>query len=99
MGRLAGLALGALAWGATAWAGNGIASIEVRTHSNLTSVAVDAIVHGDDDSSAVLRIFQRRAGTAVYDTGMVMVRRVGFGPTTGDARADNARAGNVYEGR
>jgi hypothetical protein len=80
-------------------AGNGIASIEVRTHPNLTSVAVQAIVHGDDDSSAVLRIFQRREGAAAFDTGMVMVRRVGFGPTTGDARADNARAGNVYEGR
>jgi len=97
--RLAGLALGLWLCAVPARAGNGIASIEVRTQSNLTSIAVQAIVHGDDDSSAVLRIFQRRVGAAAYDTGMVMVRRVGFGPTTGDARADNARAGNVYEGR
>ena len=97
--RLAGLALGLWLCAVPARAGNGIASIEVRTQSNLTSIAVQAIVHGDDDSSAVLRIFQRRVGAAAYDTGMVMVRRVGFGPTTGDVRADNARAGNVYEGR
>jgi hypothetical protein len=93
------LVLGAWLGAAPAWAANGITAIEVRTYPNLTSVAVQAVVQGDDDSSAVLRIFQRRVGAAAFDTGMVMVRRLGFGPTTNDPRADNARAGNVYEGR
>ena len=71
---------------------NGITGITVKKEPQLTSVAIKAIVNGDDDSTAVLRIFQRWVG-ASYDTGMVMVRRTGFGPTT------DAAAGNVYEGR
>src|SRR5262249_21318123 len=80
-------------------AGDGISSIRVTTESNLTSIAVQAVVRGDDDSSAVLLIFQRRVGTTAYDSGMVMVRRRGFGPTTADPVAEDRRAGNVYEGR
>lgn len=59
------------------FAGPLVSSIEVRKESNLTSVAVQAIVSGDDDSSAVLRLFQKWAERSVYDTGMVMVRRPG----------------------
>jgi len=63
---------------APAMAGNGITSISVRRHANLTSVAVQAFVSGDDDSNAVLRLFQRwDNGSAPFDTGMVMVRRLG----------------------
>jgi hypothetical protein len=69
---------------ALASAGNGISAITLRSEPNLTSVAVQAIVSGDDDSSAVLRIFQKWRENAAYDTGMVMVRRVGT---------------NIHEGR
>jgi hypothetical protein len=62
---------------APALAGNGISGISVRRQANLTSVAVQAIVSGDDDSSAVLRLFQKWEKAPAYDTGMVMVRRVG----------------------
>jgi len=65
---------------------NGVSAITVVKNRNLTSVAISAIVQGDDDSSAVLRIFQRWQGAANYDTGMVMVRR----PHTG---------GEIFEGR
>jgi hypothetical protein len=47
-------------------------------------VAVQAIVSGDDDSSAVLRIFQKWRENPAYDTGMVLVRRTGT---------------HIYEGR
>src|SRR5215467_3271824 len=76
----AALILGA----APAMAGKGISNISVRRHANLTSVAIEAIVTGDDDSSAVLRIFQKWDRAAAYDTGMVMVRRLGT---------------NIHEGR
>ena len=69
----AALMLGA----APAMAGNGISNISVRRQANLTSVAIQAIVSGDDDSSAVLRLFQKWNNAANYDTGMVMVRRLG----------------------
>ena len=58
-------------------AANGVTGITLRTHRNLNSVAVQAIVSGDNDSSAVLRIFQRWQGAPAFDTGMVLVRRVG----------------------
>lgn len=58
-------------------AANGVTGITIRTHRNLTSVAVQAIVSGDNDSSAVLRLFQRWQGAPAFDTGMVLVRRVG----------------------
>jgi len=81
-----GLALAAalLLGAAPARAGKGISDISVRRQANLTSVAVQAIVSGDDDSSAVLRLFQKWDKAAAYDTGMVMVRRVGT---------------NIHEGR
>src|SRR5262252_2351914 len=69
---------------APAMAGKGISNISVRRQSNMTSVAVQAIVSGDDDSSAVLRLFQKWNNAAAYDTGMVMVRRLGT---------------HIYEGR
>ncbi len=69
---------------ALALAGNGINGITLHREPNLTSVAIQAIVSGDDDSSAVLRIFQKWRESSSYDTGMVMVRRVGT---------------NIHEGR
>ena len=71
------LAVALLLGAAPARAGKGISDITVRRHANLTSVAVDAIVSGDDDSSAVLRLFQKWDKAAAWDSGMVMVRRVG----------------------
>ncbi len=68
----------------SALAGKGISNITLRREPNLTSVAVQAIVSGDDDSSAVLRIFQKWKENPAYDTGMVLVRRVGT---------------NIHEGR
>lgn len=58
-----------------AHAGNGISSLTVSKHRSLTSVAIKVIVAGDDDSSAVLRIFQKWTTSDRYDTGMVLVRR------------------------
>ena len=69
---------------ALASAGKGISNITLRRETNLTSVAVQAIVSGDDDSSAVLRIFQKWRENPAYDTGMVLVRRTGT---------------HIYEGR
>ncbi len=63
---------------AAAGAGNGVADISVRIEPNATSVAVQAIVSGDDDSTAVLRLFQKWSGTAAgWDSGMRLVRRTG----------------------
>jgi len=59
-------------------AGNGVAGITYKVYRNLTSVGISAVVSGDDDSSAVLRIFQRYSTEGAYDSGMVMVRRPGF---------------------
>ena len=78
------LAAAFCAFPALALAGNGINQITLRHEPNLTSVAVQAIVSGDNDSSAVLRIFQKWPESPAYDTGMVMVRRVGT---------------NIHEGR
>ena len=82
-----------------AQAGNGITSISTQVHRNTNSIAVKAVLIGDDDTTAVLRLFQRWNGAPSYDTGMVMVRRFGFGPTTGNVATDNGAAGSVYEGR
>src|SRR5437762_2534937 len=82
--RRLGLAAALCVLPALAAAGDGIAHITVRSEPNLTSVAVQAIVSGDDDTTAVLRIYQRWFENAVYDTGMVMVRRIGT---------------HIYEGR
>lgn len=69
---------------APACAGNSVSSISVKLGRSLTSVAVKAIVSGDDDSSAVLRIFQRHQHSDPVDSGMLMVRRPGT---------------NIHEGR
>lgn len=67
-----------------AHAGKGISGITLKRESNLTSVAVQAIVSGDDDSTAVLRLFQKWRENPAFDTGMVLVRRPGT---------------NIHEGR
>jgi hypothetical protein len=59
-------------------AGNGVAGITYKVYRNLTSVGISAVVSGDDDSSAVLRIEQRYDTFGAYDSGMVMIRRPGF---------------------
>lgn len=71
------LAVALCAAPALASAGPFVSSIDVRNESNLTSVAVQVIVSGDDDSSAVLRLFQKWADKPSFDTGMVLVRRPG----------------------
>lgn len=70
-----------------ALAGNGISSISVVKTRNLSSVAITAFISGDDDTSAVLRIFQQWDDGSGLDSGMVMVRR----PTLSGA--------SVHEGR
>lgn len=45
---------------APAMAGKGIWNISVRRQVNLASVAVQAIVSGDDDSNAVVRLLRSR---------------------------------------
>src|SRR4249920_3046294 len=82
-----------------ALAGNGMSSITVQVERLPNSAAVKAIVGGDDDSSSVLRMFGRWQGAGSYETLMVMVRRIGFGPTTGNQVLENQIAGNVFEGR
>ncbi len=75
----------ALLLASSAQAGNSVSSVTATVSSrNLTSVAIKAIVSGDDDSTAVLRLFQRYETQGAYDSGMVMVRRVGT---------------NIHEGR
>lgn len=78
---------------AAAHAGNGITNVTVLKEPNLTSAAITCIVTGDDDSSATGRIFQRIKGASVFDTGQVMVRRVGGGGS------DDAHSGNMYSAR
>src|ERR1051325_3925616 len=68
--RRLGLAAALCVLPALAAAGNGIDHITLRHEPNLTSVAVQAIVSGDDDTTAVLRIFQKWHENAAYDTGM-----------------------------
>src|SRR5262249_19640611 len=75
--RRIGLAAALWLCPAIAAAGNGISQIALRQEPNLTSVAVQAIVSGDDDTTAVLRIFQKWRENPAFDTGMVMVRRRG----------------------
>ena len=85
-----------------AMAGNGVSGVTVTKERQLVSVAIKAVVQGDDDSSAVIRIFQRwqDAGdwatarpAAVYDSGMVMVRR----PHGSGGSA--AASGEIFGGR
>jgi hypothetical protein len=79
---------------APAFAGNGMSGVPtVLVERQMTSVAVKAIVGGDNDSSAVLRIFQRWYGATTFDTGMVMIRR----PHGGGS--DAAHSGEIFEGR
>jgi len=59
-----------------AFAGNGMSAIPtIMVERQSTSIAIKAIVQGDNDSTAVLRIFQRWQFAATFDTGMVMIRR------------------------
>lgn len=81
MGRLVALLL---LFALPAYAGNGISGITTQKWRSLTSVAIKAVVSGDNDSSAVLRLFQRWQGAPAFDTGMVLVRRAGT---------------NIHEGR
>lgn len=74
--RLA-LAVVCVVMASPALAGPYVSNLALRTQSNLTSVAVQAIVSGDDDSTAVLRLFQKWADRPAFDTGMVLVRRPG----------------------
>src|SRR3954471_13016948 len=67
-----------------AFAGNGVTGITIAREPNLASAAIQAIVSGDDDTTAVLRIFQKWRENPAYDTGMVMTRRLGT---------------HIYEGR
>jgi hypothetical protein len=81
---------------AIAIAGNGINGISTQVVSQWKSAAIKAIVTGDDDSNAVIRIKGRVfASGNPFDTLMVMVRRIGFGPNGQTQQA----TGNVYEGR
>lgn len=78
MRRLLLVLLALLAIATPASAGNGVAGITVKLERTLTSVSVLAIVSGDDDSTAVLRLFYRPDGSSsAYDSGMVMVKRRG----------------------
>jgi len=74
----------AIALPAVARAGNGVSGITIHREPNVLSVAIQAIVSGDDDTTAVLRLFQKWRESASYDTGMVMTRRLGT---------------HIYEGR
>jgi hypothetical protein len=77
---------------------NAITAITVRKERQVTSVAIEAIVHGDDDSSAVLRIFQRWRGAPRFDSGMVMIRR-NHGPLPGIPGGTAIASGEIFEGR
>ena len=81
-----------------AFAGDRLVGMTVSVERQLTSCAIKAVCIGDDDSSAVLRIFQKLSDRNFYDSGMVMVRRP-HGPillvTTGTAVA----SGEIFEGR
>ena len=59
-----------------ALAGNAVTSITMQSVPNARSIAVSASLGGDDDTSAVCKIFYGRDTTAC-DTGMTMYRRVG----------------------
>lgn len=78
MRRLLLALLALLALVTPAAAGSSVAGITVKLERTLTSVSVLAIVSGDDDSTAVLRLFYRPDGSSnAYDSGMVMVKRRG----------------------
>jgi hypothetical protein len=76
-----------------AYAGNAMSGISVQVERGLISAAVKAVVQGDDDSSAVLRMFGRWQGNANYESLMVMVRR----PHGSGVAA--AASGEIFEGR
>jgi hypothetical protein len=57
-------------------AGNTVTSITTQARAGFNSVAISASLGGDDDTSAVCKIFYG-ADTTVTDTGMTMYRRVG----------------------
>jgi len=60
------------------FASTAINGITQKHWRNATSVAVQAVVTGDDDTNSVVRIWQRYYGHgASYDSGMTMVRRPG----------------------
>jgi hypothetical protein len=61
---------------AIAWAGNAVTSITLQSRANTQSIAVSSSLGGDDDTSAVCKIYYG-ADTTVCDTGMTMYRRVG----------------------
>lgn len=77
-----------------AFAGNGMNGAPVvMVERQSASIAIKAIVGGDNDSTAVLRIFQRWQFAPSFDTGMVMIRRPhGSGGTA-------AASGEIFEGR
>lgn len=95
------LALLLLLLAGPALAANGITGISVRVNRGLTSIAVSAIVKGDDDSSAVLQLFGRLRGACKpYDSLMVMGRRT-HGAVAGanGQPASVAESGETFEGR
>lgn len=57
-------------------AGNAVTSITTQARAGFNSIAISASLGGDDDTSAVCKIFYG-ADTTVTDTGMTMYRRVG----------------------
>ena len=60
---------------AVAEAGNAVDTVLVTKERNATSVAIRAIVKGDDNNNATAQILWRYIGAANYDTGFVMVKR------------------------
>ena len=72
------LLIGALLLAVPSYAADGVTGMTVSVSArNLTSVAIKAILQGDDDSSAVCRIFQAVGSNQDLDTGMTMIRRTG----------------------
>ncbi len=80
-----------------------ITSVGHTAVANLTSAAINIIVKGDDDSSAVCQLFYttparyKTLGPAAFDSGTVCVRRarMGAGPTGANPLA----FGNMHHGR
>ena len=56
---------------AIAWAGNAVTSITLQSRANTQSIAVSSSLGGDDDTSAVCKIYYGAVST-VCDTGMTM---------------------------
>jgi hypothetical protein len=85
-----------------AWAVKAAVSVTAHAYRNFSSAAVHAVVIGDDDSTTVCRIFQRRNGVAAFDTGMVMQRRpslaaLPLGRTVYDGRILWASVGDTVD--